>query len=89
MSVMLCPLIAMIWDVPVVQNASCTLLGMPAASRRVIAEQNAGEERGLWFGEDLRYDAFCARLERTPRKRGEPSKQSQALITCQRRHAWT
>ena len=41
------PLIAMIWDVPVVRNASCTLLGMPESSpsRMPVRSEACGSGR--------------------------------------------
>jgi NAD(P)-dependent dehydrogenase (short-subunit alcohol dehydrogenase family) len=49
---------------------------------RVVAEQNTPEKRGLRFGhaKRLRDDVLGARLERTPRKRGEPPEWRKALI---------
>jgi hypothetical protein len=69
---------------PVVRNASCTCMGMPAPSRRILAEQNAGEQRGLRFRHAKRLcdDVFRMRLERTPRKRGEPRQRSKTLVAC-------
>jgi hypothetical protein len=50
----------------------------------IIAEQDAGEERRLRFGhaKRLRNDFLGARLERTPRKRGEPREWCKTLIAC-------
>ena len=77
---------AMIWDVPVVRNASCTLLGMPAASCRIVAQQDAREERRLRFGEDVRDDVLGMSLERTLRKRGEPPEWNKTLIAREHYH---
>ena len=49
----------------------------------VIAEQDAREERGLRFGQDLRDDVLGARLERV-----EPPEWSKTLIAREHRHAW-
>ncbi len=55
----------------------------------IIAQQNASEKRSLRLGENLRNHILGARLERTPRKRGEPRERREALTArdANARHA--
>ena len=60
-------------DMGCARRAKCVLHTFRDA--RVIAKQNAGEERRLRFGEDLRNDVLGARLERV-----QPSERCKALF---------
>jgi hypothetical protein len=49
----------------------------------IVAEQDAGEQRGLRFGEDVRDDVLGMSLERK-----QPSEQRKTLIAREHRNTW-